>query len=262
MSFLKMKIKRGEIPYDDTLVRNVLSKAMPFIANHFNHIRTAATNDGEQPSTVTPISSTCCIIEAGKKGKSRKPKTKKNENKKPRVEIPTSRLTHSVDEMKRFYEECRRNERRLKKKEEKEIKEWNKLKEGCAALKPYPPPIPDPYYSFDSSDDEDLHYSRIPNNCPEEVFDDSSSVCLNTLFEEIDHDESKMEPCVPPISVCSAVCFTNEVQENPVAKTNLLDPKEHYELYPHNSNQGKDSKFNHKYLTPSVQEEKNTYLPR
>ena len=201
--------RRGEIPYDDTLVRNVLSKAMPFIADHFNHIRTAATNDGEQPSNVTPISSTCCIIEAGKKGKPRKPKIKKNENKKPRVEIPTSRLTHFVDETIRFYEECQRNGRRLKKKEEKEINEWNKLKEGCVALKPYPPTIPDPYYSSDSSDDEDLHYSRIPNNCPEEVFDDSSSVCLNTLFGEINYDEPNMEPCVPPISVCYAFCFTD-----------------------------------------------------
>ena len=49
-------------------------------------------------------------------------------------------------------------------------------------------------YSSDSSDDEDLHYSRIPNNCPEEVFDDSSCVCLNTLFGEINDDDPKMEP--------------------------------------------------------------------
>jgi hypothetical protein len=75
--FFKDENSRGDFPYGDTIVRNVLSKAMPFIANHFHHIKIAATNYGEQPSTVTPISSTCCTIEAGKKGKTRKPKTKK-----------------------------------------------------------------------------------------------------------------------------------------------------------------------------------------
>jgi hypothetical protein len=55
---------RGEFSYGDTIVRNVVSKALPFIANHFHHIKVAATNNGEQLSTVTPISSTCCIIKA------------------------------------------------------------------------------------------------------------------------------------------------------------------------------------------------------
>ena len=67
---------------------------------------------------------------------------------------------------------------------------------------------------------------------------------------------------MPPIPVCYDFCFTNEVQESPVAKTKLLDPKGHYELHPQNSNQGKDSKFDNKSLTPSMQEGKNTYLPR
>ena len=96
--FLKDENRRGKIPYDDTLVRDVLSKAMPFIDDYFNHIRLAATNDEEQPSIVTLISSTCCIIEVGKKGKSMKPKTRKNKNTKPRVEYPTH-LT-STDEVK------------------------------------------------------------------------------------------------------------------------------------------------------------------
>ena len=90
---------------------------MPFIDDYFNHIRTASTNDGDQPSTVTPISSTCCIIKAGKKGKSMKPKIRKNKNKKPRVKYPTH-LT-SIDEVIPIYEEYRINERRIKKKEEK-----------------------------------------------------------------------------------------------------------------------------------------------
>jgi hypothetical protein len=79
--FFKDGNSRGEIPYGDTVVRNVLSKAIPFIANHFDRLKVVATNNGEHPSTVTPIYSTCCIIEAGKKGKTKKPKSKK-----PRVE--------------------------------------------------------------------------------------------------------------------------------------------------------------------------------
>jgi hypothetical protein len=42
MSFLKMQDEncRGEIPYAwcDTIVGNVIAKAMPSIANHFKHI--------------------------------------------------------------------------------------------------------------------------------------------------------------------------------------------------------------------------------
>ena len=74
--YLKDKNSSREIPYGGTIVRNVLYKAIPFISSHFNHIKTAATNNGEQPCTVTPISSTCCTIEAGKKCKTRKPKAK------------------------------------------------------------------------------------------------------------------------------------------------------------------------------------------
>jgi predicted amidohydrolase len=75
--YLKDQNISGEIPYDDTIVRNILYKAMSFISSHFYHINTGGTNKGEQPSTVTPISSTCYIIDAGKKGRTKNPKAKK-----------------------------------------------------------------------------------------------------------------------------------------------------------------------------------------
>jgi len=104
--FFKDDNSRGEIPYGDTIVRNVLTKAMPFIANHFQHIKPGATNYGEHPSTVTPISSTCCTIEAGKKGKPKKHKTKKPKSKKPRVE----HLTPATSSQEMAEENCGANE--------------------------------------------------------------------------------------------------------------------------------------------------------
>ena len=67
MSFFKDKSSRGEIPYGDTIVRNVLVKAMPFISNHFNsHTEHTVTNDGEQQFFVAPISPTCFNVDTGK----------------------------------------------------------------------------------------------------------------------------------------------------------------------------------------------------
>ena len=135
------------------------------------------------------------------------------------------------------------------------------LEERYPALKPYPYPYSMRYDASDSSDDEDLYDPRTFNDYPKEVFDDSSSVCLNTLFGDINNDEPKMEPSVPPISVCYAFCFTNEVQESTLAKDKLLAPEGYYELYPHNRSQGKDSKIDHKPLTLSWQKNKNTCPP-
>jgi hypothetical protein len=66
-----------------------------------------------------------------------------------------------------------------------------------------PNPFPDciSYDVYDSSDDDDLYVSGILNNCSEEIFDDSSSISLNTPFGYIGNDEANTEPCMPTISI-------------------------------------------------------------
>jgi hypothetical protein len=66
-----------------------------------------------------------------------------------------------------------------------------------------PNPFPDcmSYDVYDSSGDEDLYDSRFLNNCSEENFDDSSSICLNTIFGYIGNDEPNTEPCMPSIAM-------------------------------------------------------------
>jgi hypothetical protein len=92
--FFKDKNCRGEIPYGDPIIRNVLSKSMPFIANHFHSIKITAIKNDEQPSTVTPIPSTCCTNKVGKNGKAKKPKTKKPKSKKPKTKKQETKKPH------------------------------------------------------------------------------------------------------------------------------------------------------------------------
>jgi hypothetical protein len=182
---------------------------MPFIANHFHRIKAIATNNGEHPSTITPISSTCCIIEAGKKGKAKKPRvehlihvTSSREAGKKNLDLTESDKVYTRRECEAGLEwialnkeEDKRNQELIKKKQKEE------LKVKYPVLKPNPFPDCMLYDVYDSSDDDDLYDSRILNNCPEDNCDDPSSICLNTPCGYIGNDKPNTEPCMPSISV-------------------------------------------------------------